>query len=58
MNKKEKIKEIKLKLKNKLDYNTIRSSPKIEEIVELSSKFQLNRNDFPFVEEPKNLPMA
>jgi hypothetical protein len=39
-----------------LDYNFLRSSPKIEGIVESCSKYELSRSDFPFVEEPKNLP--
>lgn len=54
LNKKE-IKQFKMKSKS-LDYNFLRSSPKIEGIVESCSKYELSRSDFPFVEEPKNLP--
>jgi hypothetical protein len=39
-----------------LEYNFLRSSPKLENIVELCSKYELPRPEFPFVEEPKNLP--
>ena len=41
-----------------LDYNFLRSSPKLEGIVESCSKYELSRSEFPFVEEPKNLPSA
>lgn len=54
LNKKE-IKQFKMKSKS-LDYNFLRSSPKIEGIVESCSKYELSRTEFPFVEEPKNLP--
>ena len=47
----------KLKMKNKtVQYEYLRSSPKIEGIVENCSKFILSRTEFPFENEPKNIP--
>lgn len=46
-----------MQFKNKsksLDYRFLRSSPKLENIVEGCSKMELNRSEFPFMEEPKN----
>lgn len=54
LNKKE-IKQFKMKSKS-LNYNLMRSSPKIEGTVELCSRYELSKSEFPFVEEPKNLP--
>jgi len=54
VNKKEMVKQFKMKSKS-LDYNFLRSSPKLEGIVEQCSKYELSRTDFPFVEEPKGL---
>lgn len=40
-----------------IEYNFLRSSPKLEGIVELCSSYELNRSEYPFVEEPKKLPV-
>lgn len=54
LNKRE-IEHFKMKSKT-VDYNFLRSSPKIENIVEACSAYELNRSEYPFIEEPKNLP--
>jgi hypothetical protein len=38
-----------------LEYNFLRSSPKLEGIVASCSKLELNKSEFPFIQEPKNL---
>ena len=46
------------KLKQKLsqiEYKVLRSAPKLETIVEQCSKYELNKNEFAFTEDPKNL---
>jgi hypothetical protein len=46
------------KFKNKskqLEYTFLRSSPKLEGIINSCSKLELNKNEFPFIQEPKNL---
>lgn len=52
---KEKIQEFKTKTKN-IAYNICRSAPKLESVVHSCSQYQLSKTDFPFVEEPKDLP--
>ncbi len=54
MNKSE-IKEFKMKSKS-LEYNFLRSVPKIETTVQACGQYELSRSEYPFVEEPKNLP--
>ncbi len=56
LNKKD-IKMFKMKSKS-LEYNFLRSSPKLEGLTESCSKLELSRTDFPFVEEPKNIYKA
>lgn len=51
------IKKFKMKSKQ-LEYNFLRSSPKLEGIIRSCSKLELNRNEFPFVQEPKNLTVT
>jgi hypothetical protein len=38
-----------------LEYNFLRSSPKLEGIISSCSKLELNKSEFPFIQEPKNL---
>jgi len=54
---KEKIQEFRTKTKN-FSYNICRSSPKLEAVVQACSNYQLSKGDFPFVEEPKDLPKS
>jgi hypothetical protein len=49
------IKQFKMKSKT-VKYESLRSVPKLEGIVESCSKYTLSRTEFPFVEEPKNIP--
>jgi hypothetical protein len=50
---KNQLKELKMKTKQ-IEYNFLRSSPKIESIVEAASKGELAKTEFPFVgDEPK-----
>lgn len=46
-----------LKMKSKtVEYQYLRSAPKLEGIVESCSKFILSRTEFPFENEPKTIP--
>ncbi len=51
------IKQFKMKSKT-VEYDFLRSAPKIEGIVESCSRYVLSKSEFPFVEEPKSLPSA
>ena len=48
------IKQMKQKL-SQIEYKVLRSSPKIANIVEMCAKYCLNKSEFAFIEEPKNL---
>jgi len=52
---KEQIKELKTRTKT-ITYNFCRSSPKLESVVMQCSMYQLNKNEFLWMEEPKELP--
>ena len=51
---KDNIKKLKQKL-SKIEYKVLRAEPKIETTVEQCAKYDLNKNEFVFVEEPKGL---
>ena len=48
------IKQMKQKL-SQIEYKVLRSSPKIANVVEMCAKYCLNKSEFAFIEEPKNL---
>jgi len=53
----EKVQEFRTKTK-KFNYNMCRSSPKLEAVVQACSNFQLSKEEFPFIEEPKDIPKS
>lgn len=53
---KEKIKEIKSKIKNKIEFNSTRIEPKFASIVEKCSRYELDKGEFNYVQEPVNPP--
>lgn len=48
------IKQMKQKL-SQIEYKVLRSEPKIANVVEMCAKYCLNKSEFAFIEEPKNL---